>query len=75
MSKSLPRLAVELHDRLAADGRLLFLEPESSEANPRHHNYPLEQRILSAAGREVLCAWHRTSGQQILAQRTQDYMA
>ena len=34
MSKSLPRLAVELHDRLAADGRLLFLEPESSEANP-----------------------------------------
>ena len=34
MSKSLPLLAQELHDRLAADGRLLFLEPESSEVNP-----------------------------------------
>ena len=34
MSKSLSRLAVELHDRLASDGRLLFLEPEASEANP-----------------------------------------
>ena len=34
MSKSLPRLAEELHDHLAADGRLLFLEPEAPEANP-----------------------------------------
>ena len=34
MSQSLPRLAVQLHDRLAEDGRLLFLEPEASEANP-----------------------------------------
>ena len=33
MSESLPRLAKMMHDRLAADGRLLFLEPEAREAN------------------------------------------
>ena len=33
MSQSLPRLAEKLHDRLAEDGRLLFLEPEAREAN------------------------------------------
>lgn len=34
MSQSLPSLAVQLYDRLAEDGRLLFLEPDASEANP-----------------------------------------
>lgn len=34
VSESLPRLAEELRDLLAADGRLLFLEPDASEANP-----------------------------------------
>ena len=34
MSKSLPRLAEEMRDHLAADGRIFFLEPEASEANP-----------------------------------------
>ena len=34
MSKNLPRLAEELRDHLAADGKLLFLEPEAREVNP-----------------------------------------
>lgn len=33
VSESLPRLAEELRDRLATDGRLLFLEPEARETN------------------------------------------
>lgn len=34
VSESLPRFAEELHDHLATDGRLLFMEPEAREANP-----------------------------------------
>ena len=33
MSENLPRLAEKLLYRLAADGRLLFLEPDAREAN------------------------------------------